>query len=72
MPACEPTDEKLRRNNSKDIALGTRIVLFVVHPPVNATTRIKRTPFPQGGGATPESLDVRYAQACLDCPLERY
>ena len=29
MPACEPTDEKLRRNNDKATGLGTEVRLFV-------------------------------------------
>ena len=32
MPACEPTDEKLRRKNYKAIGLGTKVALFVVRP----------------------------------------
>ena len=37
MPAYEPTDEKLRRNNDNAIGLGTKFVLFVVRHQANMT-----------------------------------
>ena len=35
MPACEPTDEKLRRKNYKGIGLGTKVALFIASPPAH-------------------------------------
>ena len=44
MSACEPTDEKLRRNSRKVIGLRTKITLFVVRPPGHETLGRTRKP----------------------------
>ena len=45
MPACEPTDEKLRRKNYKAIGLGTKVALFVIRRPAH-TSLSERFPVP--------------------------
>jgi len=45
VPACEPTDEKLRRKNYKAIGLGTKVALFVVRPPEGATNDQRGSPW---------------------------
>ena len=59
MPACEPTDEKLRRKNYKAIGLGTKVALFVVRPPpARVIGYIKHRPPVDSGIQASESMEV--------------
>ena len=68
MPACEPTDEKLRRKNYKAIGLGTKVALFVIRPPAH-TSLSERSPVPISNWALLFPRSWHPPAGCRDHPV---